>query len=501
MSNGGVSPATVPDAIERFWYWNSGRFLPVPPADPGLLVAEPTAADRGGTASSPRERGLERSWLGTAAASPEPAIRAAILRVFGGLGAAGDGLALLLAGLGDPSPIVQQAAALALGEHGGTAARFALVRTLGDPAGDELLRSCAALGLGIAARVDGIVPARELQRAASSGLPQLGEAACAAAILAGAAELKEDLRRDLRSRRARELPAAALLCAVAGDERAVAAGFLRSWLASPDDDLRFAALAADARGGSLDTIGLRLALRRPDVLDTVRGLLVAASSPEFPELAEEYRGTARAAYGFAFAANAREFGRAKAWLPVAALERDHHVAEERPIWLLAAALTGDPSAASRVQLVLQADGRDERWRYFALTAAGVAGGPVLDCVRRAVVLDPVVRLRRAAAFVCAHHATDADLATLRHAILHTEAAEERASLLISLGRTRRAAAGPLLRRFAGDGDAPEVVRLGAWIGIAHALHRSGRSPLVALGERGGHEWLSPWLAEQVAMAR
>lgn len=497
----GVSPASVSDAIETFWYWNSGRFLPVPPADLGLLVAEPIAADHGGTAASPQERGLERSWLGSAAASPEPAVRAAVLRVFGGLGAAGDGLPLLLVGLGDPSPIVQQAAALALGEHGGTAARFALVRTLGDPASDELLRSCAALGLGIASRVEGVVPARELRRAAAAGLPQLCEAACAAAVLAGCLELKDELRRELQSRRARELPAASIPCAVVGEERDAAVGFLRPWLASPDDDLRFAALTVAARGGSLDATGMRAALRRPDSLDTVRGLLVAASCPEFSQLAKEYAQTARAAFGFALATNACELGLAKAWQPVAAVEREHHVAEERPIWLLAAALTGDPAAASRAQLVLQDDGRDERWRYFALTAAGVAGGPVLDCVRRAVVLDPVVRLRRAAAFLCAHHATDADLATLRHAVLHTEAADERASLLISLGRTRRAVAGPLLRRFAGDGDAPEIVRLGAWRGIAHALHRSGRSPLVALGERGGHEWLSPWLAEQVAEAR
>ena len=55
----------------------------------------------------------------------------------------------------------------------------------------------------------------------------------------------------------------------------------------------------------LDVAALQVALKQPDFLDTVRGLLVASSSAVFPQLAKEHSGTTRAAFGFALAANAR----------------------------------------------------------------------------------------------------------------------------------------------------------------------------------------------------
>lgn len=500
----GVPPADSNDAIERYWYWNVQRLLPVPPRRAAAwFVPEgdspvPDAASMvpaATTAAATAEPTVETTWLMAKATSPEPAVRSAVLRAFGGLGPAGRGLPVLLRGLADPSPQVQDAAALALGEHGGAAARFALVKLLADEERREPLRALAALGLGIAARVDGVLPIPELHRAAlPDGAVHVREAACAALVLAGARGCGDEAREWFAGPAApRSAPAVALCNAVADLERPGAAGFLRQWLGAVDEGIRLAAIAAAVRNGCFDEAKLRVAVARPAAVQAARAVLVAAAWPGLPFELDHLAAEARPAHAVALGVNARDFGRSGAWRALAAGERADHRAGQRPLWLLAEALAGDPAAGARVRLELRSAIAGETPRWFAIQAAGMLGDEGIDEVRDAAQHDPSLRIRRAAAFLCAHRAGDEDFAVLRRAFAAAPTGAERASLLVAIGRTRRPGAAVLLRRIADDPAGPDELREAAWTGIVHLVRRADRPPLLALAERGGHEALSPWL--------
>jgi HEAT repeat protein len=228
-------------------------------------------------------------------------------------------------------------------------------------------------------------------------------------------------------------------------------------------------------------------------------VLVVAGWRDFPEIAVAglLRSQVPVAYGFGLAVHSRAAHPAAVASQVALAERADHVAEHRPWWLVACGLARDPAAGPRARIVLGDPHSDERLRAAAVDVLAMLGETAP--LREAIVLDASVRVRRRAADACARHGTDADVVSLRQAAAMTVAAEERAALLVALGRTRVAAAVATLR--AATQEAPAVVRRGAWLGLAHWLRWRGETPLANLPRCAAHTWQPRWLLDVVDAVR
>jgi len=101
-------------------------------------------------------------------------------------------------------------------------------------------------------------------------------------------------------------------------------------------------------------------------------------------------------------------------------------------------------------------------------------------LRRAVHLDPSLMVRLRAADGVARHGRFKDAETLVRAVRQAKTDDERAALLVSLGRSRHPSTAPILRRWCTDPLAPTAVRAGAWMGLAHSLRHSPEAPLARL---------------------
>jgi hypothetical protein len=503
-----VSPASPVEVALQYWHWNRDRFLPEPDGGGTVELGWSVAAGIGPVASRPATVGggapslVSGSWLLAALDAPDALDRAGAAYALGCAHDEAHGFLPLVGMLDDPSLEVQQAVALGLGELGGARARFALVRLLDDASRMERVRACAALALGVAAGREGAFPGAEIRRAAVTAkeLPELREAACAAALLARSDALGELAREWLHSPQAAHAPALAIRCATTGLEAEAAQRFLEPWAQSPSQDLRLAGLAGLVQLPEWAGDSLLRVMQRPDPCQGAMARLVAAGWSQYAARMPAASASLRAVHGLALAVNGRDHGLAGARLAVALAEREDHAADARPVWLLAAGLTGDPSAGARARLVWNEVRSPELSLGIALDVQGLVGGIEMPLVRDAVSMAATPWLRAQAADLCARTARDADFVVLRDAAASTVAPAELEALLVALGRSHRVEAGPILRRHAGGGGA-ESVRRAAWIGLAQWLRRGGAHPLRRLVECGGHLSVSPWLLEVIDSRR
>jgi len=482
----------VAGEVEAYWYWNRTAFLPRPRPEPQFAAAK-------GPAATVTALPVDRAWLLAATAAADPEDRAGAAYALGCAGEAAGGVDRLAALLGDGSPGVRVAAALGLGEHGGTRARFALVRAIAT-ARDERLAAVATLALGLAAAADGALPAAALRSgAAGTASAAVREASCAAADLCDSDCLHDLAVSWLAGPLGASAPANAVRSALAGGcEPGPAVPLV--WLQATNDAVRYAALAELVRGRDVDAAFVRLQLESASPQRKARAVLVVSAWRDFPEIATAgLRSQVPLAHGFGLAVHSRAPNRPTVASQVALAERADHVAEHRPLWLLACGLARDPAAGPRARIVLGDPHSDERLRGAAVDVLAMLGETAP--LREAIVLDPSTRVRRRAADVCARHGTDVDVAGLRQAVAMTAAAEERAALLVSLGRTRVAAAVATLRDATQDRQAPAIVRRGAWLGLAHWLRWRGETPLANLARNAAHTWQPRWLLDVVDAVR
>ena len=493
-----MPPDSALAQVVCYWTWNRDRFLPVPEHSPGAdrIWAEEASDHTVGGLALPRVSGR---WLLAALQAESPVDRAGATLALGCAGDEARAFEPLLQQLVDPSLEVQQAAVLGLGELGGARARFALVRVLACVERSERIRAVAALALGIAACRDGVFPQSELRRAAqaSADLPELREAVCAAVVLARCEVVVQEARHWLREPGACNAPGLVVHCAGMGGDWLAAAVSLRPWLLSPAEDLRLAAFAACLQRPEWAADVLARVVLRPDPKSSALGWLVASEWRLYPARMPEAPASLRAVAGLGLALHSG----ADARLAVAAAEREDHSADWRPVWLLAAGLTGDASAPARALVVQRDVFQTEVARAMALEVEGLLGGDAMVPVRENVMLGATPALRSLAADLCGRRATDADFAALRAALVNTRQPAEIASLLMAMGRSHRPEAGVVLRQHAGNTAMPEVVRRAAWKALALWLRPAGVSPASRLLHGGGHVWLSPWLAEVVQSLR
>jgi hypothetical protein len=274
----------------------------------------------------------------------------------------------------------------------------------------------------------------------------------------------------------------------------------RAWFAA-DAAVRCAALAELVRGPQVDADFVRQQLESPSPQRDARAVLVVAGWRDFPSLAAAglARPSVRLAFGFGLAVHSRAAKLPAAGNQVALAERADHVVEHRPMWLVARALARDPSVAARARIVLADVHSSERLCIAAVDVLALAGDT--EALREVVRLDASPSVRLGAADACARHGSDADVACLKNAAASTAAPEERAALLVALGRTRGAVVVPMLREAAQDKQAPAIVRRGAWLGLAQWLRWRGETPLAGLARCGGHAWQPHWLLDVVDAVR
>ena len=140
-------------------------------------------------------------------------------------------------------------------------------------------------------------------------------------------------------------------------------------------------------------------------------------------------------------------------------------------------------------------------RLAAADVLAIVGGEELTALRAAVATDPSLSIRLRAADGIARHAGSDDVRTLIGAIETATDPAERAALLVSLGRCRSVVGERTLRRYCGAGDAPLVVRNGAWLGLALSMRWSGPVQLARLPRGVAFGYLPGWLLDLVDARR
>lgn len=460
------------EVVADWWYWNRSAWLPRPVA---RAASEPAPAAADCTAAAPAVH-LDRSWLLAVARGTEPEERALGLAALGAGGAPLCGLATLVSGLDDGVPQVREAAILALGEHGGTAARFALLRAAQDVARGHAERALCVLAYEVAAAADGgkglaAVTQCVQQAGADAGTALRREMAFAGGLLAATAVpgLEAGAQADgpmevLQAFAGQTGDGAAL-------QRLRDAGGLRS----------LAALVGAIDGGSAPADQLRGWLQRPAPGDRAVLMLALAEHPAFHAIAETAfaQASLRGVAALALAVHGRRFGRVGIVADLARAERRFAAQVDQPTWWIAQAIAGDAIAATRARLALADERAPRRLREAALDVLAIVGGE-MDAVRYAVLAPSARGLRPVAADVLARCATPADVDLLVRAIATTEDAAERGELLVALGRTRMPGALPRLRAAAGDSAAAPAVRRGALRGLVLWLRATGAPAIEAL---------------------
>jgi len=226
-------------------------------------------------------------------------------------------------------------------------------------------------------------------------------------------------------------------------------------------------------------------------------LFAAIGHAEFPALAKKgfARATLRGAFALGLALHALKTPYPNVQQELLAASRKQRTFHERPLWVLAIALAGDPSATARARVLLVEPRTPELMRLAAADVLALDRGGDRTFLRRAIHLDPSPSVRLRAADGAARHGGADDAHAIDYAARHAATTDERASLLVSLGRTRHASARSTLRRWCTDLAAPERVRYGAWLGLAHSLRHGQEAPLARLPRGIAFSYLPQWLLE------
>lgn len=474
-----ASGATPADIVDQYWYWNRTAYLPRPAA----RNRTPPARDAAQVTSASPRTGFDRGWLLAATTVVDTAERALAVTALGAGGAPVDGFARLVERLGDPAAEVRQAAILGLGEFGGTSARFELARVAQDGGrpGDE--RALAVVAYELAAYADGGVGV-----AAVPGMVTAGDAAAAATCreyaFAGASLVPSPGLAELAARcadagAAAAAPLAILHAMATGPAGGIAPRLVK--LRAADGQLPLAALIGAVEQGALPADQLRAWLDRPSPADEARVALALAEHPAFHAIGDVVfaKASLRAVTAVALAVHGQRFPRAGIVQDLAVAERRYGAILDRPLWLLAQALAGDPSAPVRARRIL-ADGREPVRLVASAVDVLAMDGRDLDALRYLVLAPVPAAVRILAADGLARQAGDADVALFERALLRAGDPDERGALLEALGRTRLAGAIVPLRQAVGDTAAPPVVRRGALRGLAHWLRWSGEFGLARI---------------------
>jgi len=462
------------DTVVSYWYWNRSRWLPA--AEPG--VASDLRPENRVVVTQSRQ-GI-RSWLFAAAASADTEVRAMAVYALGCAGPAAGGLSRIVAALDDEQARVRESALMALGEHAGSRARFRLIRAINDGELSRRSRELALIAYGVAAAVDGDRGGLELRRlAAMPGSVELRSAACAAGQLRGA-EVLAPIAADWNASEA-ELPPMVLPIAALSWRGAEVASRLKARLSATGPAMRLAAREAVVTRGDVTVAMARKWLAEALPNDRVFAILALAGSDALPALAKIgfARSSLRGASAIALAVHSRlvDYPAARSELVAAGIKQ--RTFAERSLWLLAMGLVGDATAEPRARAILLDDKSPAALRTSAADVLAMNGGAALSTLRLAL-FDPSDEVRLRAADGLSRHGGAQNTAALIGALDRAGGDEERAALLVSLGRTRHADALLVLRRHCGDDSVPAVVRQGAWRGMALWLRWSGPVQLARL---------------------
>ncbi|MCR9247945.1 MAG: hypothetical protein NXI31_23185 [bacterium] len=485
------------DAVLEYWQWNRDAYLPRPHARIGAVGddLEPT------TGVTPLD------WLVEVARSGASVDRAGALLVIGGLGPGFGGRLAIERALSDDELVVRQAALLALGEHGGAAARFRLARELADPSQEVTHRRLAALAFGVASAVDGGRGGRALRPFAAAATGGIDRAfACVADDLAGGFALERAALSwllDKSAARDEVLHGASIAHLVRSPRDAALTARLTTLVGSRVAPVRLAARVVLARDTNDAEVLRRWVQKLPKVGASARSLLALAAHPLLPEVATPLmqRSSQRPAAILALGVHARQRDAARARAVLRPARMARKTFQDRPLWLLADALMAVPGTAARAVAVLRDVRTPEVQRLAAIDVHGLLTGSDRAPVRRAIHLDPSPAVRLRAADVLARHGQNEDLAALRHAVDHAGTPEERAGLLVALGRSRSAVAERELERWCRGKLAKPVERAAAWRGLLLCVRRGGASALARLPHGVAYAYLPGSLLRLVALHR